>query len=96
MFHHLAYDYRRAESDGLCDRLRDVPCEDLFRLSASTAASELCEWIQVGIDVYILHRKYQVKPNSSLWFSAACAATIVHRNHFFHLYQKNKSSEFKV
>ena len=29
-------------------------------------------------------------------FSAACAAAIVHRNHFFRLYQKDKSSESKV
>ena len=40
--------------------------------------------------------KYQVKPHSSPWFSAACAAAIVHRNHFFRLYQQNKSSESKV
>ena len=30
------------------------------------------------------------------WFSAACAAAIVHRNHFFRLQQQNKSSESKV
>ena len=30
-----------------------------------------------------LIRKYQVKPHSSPWFSAACAVAIVHRNHFF-------------
>ena len=64
--------------------------------SASTAASEFCEWVQVGIDVYIPHRKYQVKPHSSLWFSAACGAAIVHRNHFFGLYQQHKSSESRV
>ena len=29
--------------------------------SASAAASKFCEWFQVGIDVYIPHRKYQVK-----------------------------------
>ena len=51
--------------------------------------------VQVGIDVYI-HCKYQIKPHSSQWFSAACAAAIVHRNHFFRLYQQNKSSESKV
>ena len=34
--------------------------------------------------------------HSSPWFSAARAAAIVHRNHFFHLYQKYKSSESKV
>ena len=54
------------------------------------------EWFQVGIDVYIHHHKYQVKPHSSPWFSAACAAVIVCRNHFFHLYQQNKSSKSKV
>ena len=51
---------------------------------------------QVRIDVYVPHPKHQVKPHSSSWFSAACAAAIVHRNHFFRLYQQNKSSESKV
>ena len=88
-FHHIAYDYYRADWDGLRDHLRDVPWEDIFKLSAS-AASEFCEWVQVGIDVYP-HRKYQVKPHSSPWFSAAYAAVIVHRNHFFRLQQKDKS-----
>ena len=95
-FHCMAYDYSRADWDGLRDHLRDVPWEDSFKLSASAAASEFCEWVQVGIDVYIPYRKYKVKSHSSLWFSAACAAAIVHRNHFFRLYQQNKSSESKV
>ena len=76
--------------------MRDVPWEDIFKLSASAAAIEFCEWVQVGIDVYIPHCKYQVKPHSSPWFSAACAAAIVHRNHFFRLYQREKSSDSKV
>ena len=96
LFHHTTNDYSHADWDGLCDHLRDVPWEDIFKLSASTVASEFCEWVKVGIDVYIPHRKYQVKPHSSPWLSAACAAAIAHRNHFFHLYQQNKSSESKV
>ena len=68
----------------------------MIKLSASTAASKFCERVQVGTDVYISHRKYQIKLHSSPWFSAACAAAIVHRNHFFRLYQQNKSSESKV
>ena len=48
-----------ADWDGLCDRLRDVPGEDIFKLSASAAA-------------------------------------IFNRNHFFCLYQQNKSYESKV
>ena len=95
-FHRTAYDYSRADWNGLCDHLRDVSWENIFKLSASAAASEFCEWVQVGIDVYIPHRKYQAKPHSSPWFSAACAAAIVHRNHFLRLYQQNKSSESKV
>ena len=95
-FHRLAYDYSRADWDGLRNHLRDVPWEDIFKLGASAAASEFCEWIQVGIDVYIPHRKYQIKSHSSPWFSAACAAAIVHRNHFFRSYQRKKFSHSKV
>ena len=95
-FHRIAYDYSRADWDGLRDHFRDVPWEDIFKLDASAAAREFCEWVQVGIDVYIPHRKYQIESHSSPWFSAACAAAIVHRNHFFRLYQREKSSDSTV
>ena len=82
-FHHIAYDYSCADWDGFRDHLRDVPWENILKLVASGATSEFCEWVQVGIDIYIPHHKYQVKPHSSPWFSTACVAAIVHRNHFF-------------
>ena len=63
--------------------MRDAPWEDIFKVSNPTAASEFCECAQVRIDVYNPHHKCQVKPHSSPWFSAACAAAIAHRNHFF-------------
>ena len=91
-FHHIAYDYSHADWAGLCDHLGDVLWENFFKLDASAAASQFCELVQVGIVVYIHHRKYQVKPHSSPWFSAAFAVAIVHRNHFFRLYQKDKPS----
>ena len=47
--------------DGLCDHLRNVPCDNIFKCSAS-AASEYCEWVQVGIDVYV----YIISIRSSL------------------------------
>ena len=93
LFHRTVYGYSHADWDSLCDHLRDVPWEDIFQLDASSAASEFCEWVQIGIDVYIPHKKYQMKPHSSTWFSATYAAAIVHRNHFFRLYQKDKSSD---
>ena len=90
-FHRIVIDYSRADWDGLRDHLSDVPWEDIFKLGAFTAASEFCEWVQVGVDLYIPHRKYQVKHHLSPWFSA-CAAAIVHRNNFCRLYQKDKSA----
>ena len=94
-FHHIVYDYSRAHWDGLRNFLKVIPWEDIFKLSA-TAAREFCEWVQVGIDAYIPHIKYQVKPCSSPWISAACAAAILHRNNFYRLYQREKSSDSKV
>ena len=44
-FHHIAYDYSHADWDGLCDHLRDIPWEDIFKLGASAAVSESCEWV---------------------------------------------------
>ena len=96
LFHPKAYGYSRADWDGLPDHLRDAPWEDIFKLNASAVASELWEWVQVGIDVYIPHFKYQTKSHSPPWFSGACLAAIVQRIHFFRLYQQNKPLESKV
>ena len=95
-FQCMAYDHSHADWDGLRDHLRDIPLENIFKLSASAAASEFCELVQFGIGVYIPHCKYQGKPHSSPWCLAACHPAIVHRNQVFRLYQQNKSSEFKV
>ena len=62
-FHRVAYDYSRAEWRGLCDHLRDVLWENIFKLSASTAAIEFCDWVQVRIDVYIPHCKSNLRSN---------------------------------
>ena len=86
LFHCIAYDYYCANWDGLHDHLRDVPWENV-----TAAAHEFCKWVQVGTDVYIPHQKYQVRPHSSPWFSAAYATAIVYRNHFFRLHQNDKS-----
>ena len=45
----------------ICDHLRDVSWEDIFKFSASAAASEFCKWVQVGIDVCIPHRKESIR-----------------------------------
>ena len=69
MPHFIAYlmTYSCADWDGLCDYLGDIPWEDIFKLSACAAAGEFCEWVQVGIDMYIpaSHCMYKVKSDSS-------------------------------
>ena len=68
----------------------------IFKLCASAAASEFFEWVQVGIDYIYLSSKVSGQASLISKVSAACAAVIVHRNHFFRLYQNDKSSESKV
>ena len=82
LFRRIAYNYSCADQDGLCHHLRDVPWEDIFEFSAF-AARDFCKWVQVEINVYILHQKYQLKPDSFQQFSAASAAAIFHRNYFW-------------
>ena len=60
LFHCVAYDYSHADWDGLCDHLRDVLWEDIFKLGASAAAREFCERVHVGIDVSIPHHSLLV------------------------------------
>ena len=57
LFHRIAYGYTRANWDGVRDRLRDDPWQDIFKLGASAASSKFCEWVQVQIDLSIPHRK---------------------------------------
>ena len=38
-FHHISCDYSHAPWNGFCDYMRDVRWEDVFKLSASAAAS---------------------------------------------------------
>ena len=54
LFHHIAYDYSRADWDGLRDHLRDVPWEDIFKLGASAAASEFVSGFRLEL-MYIYH-----------------------------------------
>ena len=49
----------------LRDYLRDASWEDFFKLDTSVAFSTFCKWVQVNIDVYIFHRKFQAKPHLS-------------------------------
>ena len=44
LFSLKTYDYSHADWDGLCDHLRDVSWENIFKLGASAAASEFRVW----------------------------------------------------
>ena len=59
----IAYAYSFVNWDGFCDYFRDAQREDIFKLGAAATASEFWDWVQLGVDVYIPHCKYQVKPH---------------------------------
>ena len=61
---------------------------------ATYDAKEITEWVEIGIVCYIPHRKFQLKPHSSPWFTP-CTADIAHRNHYFHQYHRNATPENK-
>ena len=73
LFHHIAFDCSCVDWDGLYDHMRNAPWENIFKISASGAAINFCEWVQFGIDVYIPHHKYQIKASFiSTVFSCLC------------------------
>ena len=92
LFHCIAYDYSCADWDGHPDHLRDVPWENMFKLSASDANYVS----RFRLELICISFTKSINPHSSPWFSASCPAAMVHRNHFFPLYQQNKSFESKV
>ena len=94
-YHRNVYSYRKADWDGFRDYLRDVPWQTIFGYNVNKAAKEISDWIQIGIDCFIPHRKFQVKPHSLPWFTPSCADAIAHRNHFFHQFHRNKTKENK-
>ena len=91
-YHRIACSYSKADWDGLKDHLRDVLWLDIFKHGDICAAKEIPEWVVIGIDCYIPHRKFQLKPHSLPWFTP-CAAAIAHRNHYFHQYNRNATPE---
>ena len=93
--HRTSYNYQQGDWDSFRDFLRDAPWNRIFSSSVDKCACEVMSWIQSGIDAFIPHRRYQVKPHSSPWFSPACAAAIAHRNHYFHLFRRDNSPDNK-
>ena len=62
MFHCIVCDYFCADWDGLCDHLRDVPLEGIFKLIASAAASEFVP----GFSLELMYISLIVSIKSSL------------------------------
>ena len=48
--------------------------------------------IQISIEAHVPYKTYQVRSVSQLWFTPECSAAIAHRNHYFHGYQRSKTT----
>ena len=71
-----------------------MPWIDIFKHDATYTAEEITEWVVIDTDCYNLPRKFQLKPDSSPWFTP-CAIAIAHLNHYFHQYHRNATPENK-
>ena len=91
-FHCIAYDYSRADWDGLHDHLRDVPWEDILKLLL------LMNFVS-GFRLELMYISLIENIRSSLIHPHGFQLILllpVHRNHFSHLQQKDKCSDSKV
>lgn len=52
----------------------------------SRVTTLIFEWILSIMECFIPHKKYQLKPNSQLWFMPEYTAAMIHLNHYYHLY----------
>ena len=75
LFHHISYDYTCDDSDSCCDHFTDVQYEDVFKLNTSAIASEFCECVQVGTDVYIHHQSIRSSLISVVFSCLCCCHT---------------------
>ena len=91
--HHTSYNYQQGGWESFRYFLRDAPWNNMFSLSAYECASEVISWIHAGNDAFVPHCHYQVKGHTSPWFLLACVTATAHRNHYFHLYCQDNSSD---
>ena len=89
-FHRRVFRYSKADWNGFRNFISDIPLTFIFSHGPSKSASLLSDWVSTGMECFIPSKVFQLKPNSHPWFTPECAAAIAHRNHFFHLYQKNR------
>ena len=76
-FHRTVWQYSKADWCGFRSYIRDI-ADKILSESVHKSAHELSEskWLLTGIETYIPHRTYQVKPHSLPWFTPECAAAI--------------------
>ena len=92
LFHRISYDYSRADWDGLRNHLRYIQ----GRISLNSMLLLLLLNFVSGFRLELIYISLRSSHTHLHDFSAACAAAIVHRNHFFRLYQQNRSFESKI
>ena len=91
-FHRTVWQYSKADWCGFRSFIRDI-ADKILSESVHKSAHELSEWLLTGMETYIPHRTYQVKPHSQPWFTPECAAAICQRDHFFHQYRRNRNAD---
>jgi len=95
-FHRKVYRYSKADWDEFRSFMADAPLDYFSKFKVSRTAFLITDWVLAEIENFIPDKKCQQRPNSQPWFTPKCAAVIAHRNHFYHLYHRNRCDETTV
>ena len=75
-FHRTVYRYAKADWCGFRSFFSQVSEDLIINDDVHKSAQELAEWLQFGMNAYIPHRSYQVKPHSQTWFTPVCSCNL--------------------
>ena len=98
LFHCIASDYSHADWDSLRDHLKGVPWEDIFKLVLLLLLVNFVTGFRLELMYISLIKSIRSSLSHLHAFQLLVLLpySIVHRNHFLRLYQKDKSFNCKV
>lgn len=79
--------YQRCDWHSSPHFLLDAYSIQIIKLPIQNHATEVSSWAKSDIDPFLPSMKYQVKSQTSLWFTSVCYTSITHRNRFLRVSQ---------
>lgn len=88
-FHKTTFFIQRTDWNSFRDFIPDVLWINTLKLPVENCAPEDSFRVKAGIIAFVSSRKYQLKPQSFLWFTPARTAAIADSNHCLCVWQRD-------